>query len=275
MVAATDQPASENQVKTNHFTGPRTPEGKARSSMNALTHGLAAKTPLIPGEDAEEFRQFVWDMVADLAPQGPVQAELAQRAAVLMWKRRRLAGAEEQALCQLQERYAERTARRLAELEQAARTGEDFEELEREKAEEEANGARWDANQMLADQFGFKPGALDRLARYEQRISQQIDSTLRLLLKLQNRRQWEARAQGQGQGQQRLDTAAAGGSAAAYPAADGAADREAAPAGSGVAPSDPVSPPAPAPAQNELSPRPVEPREKRSGGAWPAPPGAN
>ena len=148
-------------------TGPKTVAGKAKSAMNALKHGLAAKTPLIPGEDEEEFRQFVWDIVEDLRPEGPVQAELAQRVAVLMWKRRRLAGAEEQALCQLRERYAERTARRLAELEEAATTDEDLEALEEEKAKEQENGARWDANQVLADQFGFKPGGLDRLARYE------------------------------------------------------------------------------------------------------------
>jgi hypothetical protein len=174
-------------------TGPRTPEGKAASSMNALKHGLTAKTALIPGEDPEEFRDFVWSMVQDLAPRGPVQAELAQRIAVLMWKRRRLAGAEEQALADLQARYAAKSARRLRELEEQAETEEDFEELERENAEEEANGERWDANQMLADQFGFKPGALDRLARYEQRLSQQIDSTIRLLVKLQNRQDWKAR----------------------------------------------------------------------------------
>src|SRR6476469_6716623 len=71
-------------------TGPRTPEGKARSRMNAVTHGLTARTPLLPGEDSNEFRRFVWDIVEDLAPVGPVQAELASRAAVLMWKRRRI-----------------------------------------------------------------------------------------------------------------------------------------------------------------------------------------
>jgi hypothetical protein len=256
-------------------TGPRTVEGKAKSSMNALKHGLAARTPLIPGEDEEEFKEFVWDVVEDLRPQGPVQAELAQRVAVLMWKRRRLAGAEEQALCELRERYAARTSRRLAELEEAATTDEDLEELERERAREEENGARWDANQVLADQFGFKPGGLDRLARYEQRISQQIDSALRLLLKLQNRTQWQekqdssARAEAHPQGQQRTDTAPAGGTAAASAAADGGSAGEAAPAGGAI-----TTPPH-APAQNELSAGPVEGREERPRGAWRAPPGAN
>src|SRR5215217_7336483 len=124
--------------------------------MNALKHGLTAKTALVPGEDPEEFREFVWSVIEDLAPHGSVQAELAQRAAVLMWKRRRLEGAEEQALAQLRERYAAKTARRLAEQEEAAKTEEDLEALERENADEEENGDRWDANQMLADQFGTR-----------------------------------------------------------------------------------------------------------------------
>ena len=35
--------------------GPRTPEGKAVSSMNAVKHGFFARDPLLAGESAEEF----------------------------------------------------------------------------------------------------------------------------------------------------------------------------------------------------------------------------
>ena len=265
-------------------TGPRTPEGKAASSMNALKHGLTAKTALIPGEDPEEFRDFVWSMVQDLAPRGPVQAELAQRVAVLMWKRRRLAGAEEQALADLQARYAAKSARRLRELEEQAETEEDFEELERENAEEEANGERWDANQMLADQFGTKPGALDRLARYEQRLSQQIDSTIRLLVKLQNRQDWQAQqgskareelkaqATALAQGQPPRESTEPAGAAAASPQAEPLPGGEAAPAGGAVLG---FAPRPPAPAQNELPLATASASENEPRGAWRGPPGAN
>ena len=49
MATAAQQRA--NQENAQHSTGPRTAEGKQRSSQNALKHGLCALDPLIPGED--------------------------------------------------------------------------------------------------------------------------------------------------------------------------------------------------------------------------------
>ena len=246
----------------NSSTGPRTPEGKAASSMNALKHGLTAKTPLLPGEDPKEFRDFVWSIIEDLEPRGPVQAELAQRVGVLMWKRRRIEGAEEQAFVHLREEYAEEAADRIAEKEEFAETPEDFKAVEQAKAEEAAYGAVWDAWQIHADQFGFKPGALERLARYEQRLSQQIDSTIRLILKLQNRKQYQEQLQRR-EGQADRDGQPRP-SAAAEPDRPGP-DRRA-PRRPKICPGAPTTPP-PAPVQNEL----VVPEPPAPGNAPPAP----
>src|SRR4051812_1421415 len=114
MVAASD-PQPSHVPASSHSTGPRTDAGKARSSLNAVTHGVTAKTPLLPGEDSEEFRRFIWDVVLDLDPRGPVQAELASRAAVLMWRRRRVNDAERQVVLTLQEKYEAEAADRLTE----------------------------------------------------------------------------------------------------------------------------------------------------------------
>ena len=69
--------ASESQIKANRHnaqssTGPRTADGKARSSQNALKHGFCAKYPVFPGEDPAEFAAFCDLLFEDLAPDGAI-----------------------------------------------------------------------------------------------------------------------------------------------------------------------------------------------------------
>src|SRR5919108_3828327 len=67
--------------------GPVTPEGKARASRNALTHGLCAeKHVVVDGESPEAFAAFEAALVADLAPEGALQALLAGRIARAAWR---------------------------------------------------------------------------------------------------------------------------------------------------------------------------------------------
>ena len=54
--------------------GPKTPEGKARSSRNALRHGLRARTfCLVPEDDPEEWRRHVQDLEAGYGPSDAVE----------------------------------------------------------------------------------------------------------------------------------------------------------------------------------------------------------
>jgi hypothetical protein len=67
--------------------GPKTPEGRARSSRNALKHGMRAeKHVLLPDEDGAEFAALEAALVAELAPVGALQAVLARRIAVAVWR---------------------------------------------------------------------------------------------------------------------------------------------------------------------------------------------
>jgi hypothetical protein len=67
--------------------GPKTAEGKARSSRNALRHGLCAeKHVVVEGESPEAFAAFEAALLDDLAPEGALQALLAGRIARAAWR---------------------------------------------------------------------------------------------------------------------------------------------------------------------------------------------
>ena len=62
-------------------------EGKARSSRNALTHGLTAKVHLLqPGEDEPAFQGLATRLFAELAPTGEVDGFLVANLAAAMWR---------------------------------------------------------------------------------------------------------------------------------------------------------------------------------------------
>jgi hypothetical protein len=71
--------------------GPRTPEGKAVVSRNATKHGIFAKVPVLPGESPEQWESHRAGVVESLAPVGLLEVNLAERAALLLWRLQRLA----------------------------------------------------------------------------------------------------------------------------------------------------------------------------------------
>jgi hypothetical protein len=71
-------------------TGPRTPEGKAASSLNALRHGLRARAVVLPGENREEFQLLCDDLEAEWQPQSRTEQFYIEQMAVSQWKLRRM-----------------------------------------------------------------------------------------------------------------------------------------------------------------------------------------
>ena len=101
--------ADANRANAALSTGPRTAAGLAASSANATTHGLTARSIVVRGEAVEVWEVFRAEAVADLAPVGFVEVQLAERVAELLWRLRR-AGAAEAVVAAHVARSAEREA---------------------------------------------------------------------------------------------------------------------------------------------------------------------
>ena len=76
-------------------TGPKTPEGKLRSSINSTRHGLTGRTVVLPNEDHDLYRTFAAEIVESLQPETPIERQLAQTVADTQWRLNRLRSIEE------------------------------------------------------------------------------------------------------------------------------------------------------------------------------------
>ena len=83
-----------NQKNAKKSTGPKTPSGKAKSSKNALTHGIYASIPLLPGENDEQLSQLADDITAALHPTDAIELGLVERIIVGYIRQIRLREAE-------------------------------------------------------------------------------------------------------------------------------------------------------------------------------------
>ncbi len=78
-----------NRNNAQKSTGPRTDEGKAVVSQNAIKHGLFAAEAVITGEDPAEYQAYHDQFLAELAPVGMVESMMAERIISLAWRLRR------------------------------------------------------------------------------------------------------------------------------------------------------------------------------------------
>jgi hypothetical protein len=69
--------------------GPVTPEGKHRSSQNAIKHGLSARTVVLCTENSSLFEQLEQDYIESLQPTTILELHLVQHIAVAEWRMRR------------------------------------------------------------------------------------------------------------------------------------------------------------------------------------------
>ena len=79
-----------NAANARFSTGPRTAEGKARSSQNARKHGLTARDVVIREGEQEEFDDLLASYQGDLDPQGPLEHDLFDQLLHAAWNLRRV-----------------------------------------------------------------------------------------------------------------------------------------------------------------------------------------
>lgn len=137
-------------------------EGKARSSRNATKHGVTSSAPVIPGELLEDWNRHRDGFVAELLPErtGPVGVFLAERAASLAWRLRRL------------ERYETTTL--TAALEQADTAFADDRRLSLHAAAPDDRSLRW-----FTEARTFSEELAQKVARHEAHLARQLTATLR------------------------------------------------------------------------------------------------
>ena len=80
-----------NRANAAKSTGPRTPEGKARSRANAVKHGLTGAGVALPGEDAALIEEQFMLIQEQHAPQTYLVMTLARRLALLPLRKARAA----------------------------------------------------------------------------------------------------------------------------------------------------------------------------------------
>ena len=92
---ATDKQMAANRRNAAKSTGPRTEEGKAVASQNALIHGLRARTLVLPFENPAEFEQLCHELIVDRRPVGHAELSAVGQMAEAEWRIARINRAEQ------------------------------------------------------------------------------------------------------------------------------------------------------------------------------------
>jgi hypothetical protein len=87
---ATCPRAATNRANSQHSTGPQTPAGKQRSSLNALRHGLTAASAVLPSEDPAAYDAHRRRFFDEYQPATPTESQLVTEIADTSWRLNRI-----------------------------------------------------------------------------------------------------------------------------------------------------------------------------------------
>ena len=77
-----------------HSTGPVTPEGRRRASLNALRHGLTGQTVVLPSDDLAAYQSSCAQFHTELKPKGLIETKAVQTIADTHWRLDRIRAME-------------------------------------------------------------------------------------------------------------------------------------------------------------------------------------
>jgi hypothetical protein len=182
--------ASEAQILANRqnaqkSTGPRSPEGKDAISQNAVKHGLTARQDVISSESQADFDLYRDRMLAELAPDSPMESMLAERIVSLSWRLKRAGRIQNQAIDALN---ADNKSNPLAKLAQSIF----FKGADPPQSDPSACDRDMALGRMAIKDFSHAR-VLDRLLMYERRIEHSLYKTVLELQRLLVMRKLDAR----------------------------------------------------------------------------------
>ncbi|MCX5644073.1 MAG: hypothetical protein NTZ17_05230 [Phycisphaerae bacterium] len=177
-----------NRSNAQKSTGPRTAQGKAVVSQNAVKHGLLAQEVVIKGEDPGEFEFYRDQMLGELAPVGQMEAMLAARVVSLSWRLQRAEQLQGAAFDAMYEKLTAEPVIKLPALLRCKRADRPAGEAGRD------DGALPLGRVVVRDYSNAR--VLDRLLMYERRIEQSLYRTMGELRKQRLMREMDTPATG-------------------------------------------------------------------------------
>ena len=173
---ATEAQILANRRNAQKSTGPRTHQGKAVVSQNAIQHGLSAAQAIISSESQADFDLYRQQMLAELDPVSPMESMLAERVVTLSWRLKRVCRIQNQTIDALN---ARNTSGPLAKLTQSLF----FKGRDLPQADPSESATHLALGRLAIKDFSHAR-VLDRLLMYERRIEHSLYKTILELQRL-------------------------------------------------------------------------------------------
>ena len=91
--------AAANAANAQHSSGPKTAEGKARSSRNAVKHGFSARKLSLPPDEQGQYDELREALRQELTPKGPAEILTFDQLVREAWKLQSIQAMEDRLLC--------------------------------------------------------------------------------------------------------------------------------------------------------------------------------